>query len=197
MSLGKSVSKEAGGAPAGMARSGCELTDAGYRELQRIANQHLRNRFGKAAEGLTWQPTALVNETLLRIIKQRKRYDSQAHFFATANAAMKNVLVSYVRARQAQKRGGAQSRLYFDPQAHAFPERDDENGLDVEALFGALDHLATLDARRAEVAKLRVVWGLSIEEIVASLELSQATVERDWKFARAWLKRELGNRDIS
>lgn len=168
-----------------------ELSDVLYQELRRMADRHLRQRFGKAAGCLTLQPTALVNETLLRVIKGRRQYDSQGHFFAIANTVMKRVLVDYAREKGARKRGGGRIRIEFDPDLHSPATPDDANEFDVEALFEAMERLALLDARKADVVRMRVLWGMAIDEIASSLGVSRATVERDWRFGKAWIAREL------
>jgi len=167
-----------------------KLTDAVYQQLREIAECHLRSRFGTSG-GLTWQPTTLVNETLMRVIKQRQACDSEGHFFAIATTIMKRVLLDYVRERRAQKRGGDWTRVEFDPELHCPVDPGDAGDLDIDALFAAIDRLESLDKRKADIARMRVIWGMPIAEIVTSLDVSLATVERDWSFASAWLRREL------
>ena len=79
-------------------------------------------------------------------------------------------------------------KIEFDPELHSPVAAAEDDGLDVEALFAAVDRLGTLDARKAEVAWMRLIWGMTVEEVAEALALSRATVERDWGFARAWLK---------
>ncbi len=156
-----------------------------------MAERHLHRRFGRSAAGLTWQPTALVNETLLRMIKQRQQFDNQGHFFAIATTMMERVLLDYIRRRRAEKRGGEAIRVQFDPAVHSPAASGDGENCDMEALLRALARLAMMDARKAEVARMRLIWGLEINEVAASLGVSHATVERDWRFAYAWLKRDV------
>ncbi|MBP7935088.1 MAG: sigma-70 family RNA polymerase sigma factor [Phycisphaerae bacterium] len=176
---------------AGGARTIEQLSVSAYDRLRNMAEQHLRRWFGPTAPSLTWQPTELVNETLLRIIKQRHRFDSDGHFFAIFTTMMKRVLLDYVRERQTLKRGGGGLRIAFDPELHSPATRVEDEGLDVEALFAAVDRLAELDGRKAEVAWMRLIWGMTLEEVAAALAVSRATIERDWGFARAWLRAEL------
>ena len=170
---------------------GGPLTGDLYDQLRKQAERHLRQRFGRATAGLTWQPTVLVNETLLRMMRQRRDSDSDGHFYALANTVMKRVLVDYIRSRLAQKRAGHRVRIPIDTE---FPEplalRED-SGLDIEELLNSIDRLALLHPRKGDVARMRVLWGLTVQETAASLEVSRASVERDWRFAKAWLKREM------
>jgi RNA polymerase sigma factor (TIGR02999 family) len=170
------------------------LTEAMYRELHAIAERHLRRRFGRGACGLTWQPTVLLNETLLRLVKRPRHCDSQGQFFAIATQVMRHVLLDYFRKRYSLKRGGGRIRVEIDPDLHAAaPISGQEDGPDMEAFFNALDGLKAIDTRKAEVASMRILWGLTIPEIAEALSISIATVERDWSFASAWLTRELAS----
>ncbi len=166
-----------------------ELMSRVYTDLERIAVKHLSRRFGGNARTLTLEPAALVNESFLRLIKQRKSYDNRGQFFAIATKLMLRVLVDDQRRRLATRRGGNQQRvsLFLDgrPGPAAPPERASSIG--VEPLTRALERLEALDPRQAEVVKMRVVWGLEVREIATALGLSASTVKRDWRFARAWL----------
>lgn len=179
---------------AGKPRALEKLTDVVYQQLREIAERHLRSRFG-TERGLTWQPTTLVNETLMRVIRQRQAFDSEGHFFAIFTTIMKRVLRDYVRERGARKRGGDCVKVEFDPELHSPVDPRDAEPLDIDALFAAIDRLDSLDKRKADIARMRVIWGMSMGEIVTSLGVSLATVERDWSFARAWLRRELAGED--
>lgn len=179
------------GADADRPESLAELADAMYKPLRSLAERYLRRQFGKAAEGLTWQPTSLVNETLLRVIRQRAKYDCRGHFLAIATTVMKRVLLDYARERGAQKRGGGRVRVSFDAEKHSPIEADRSVADDIEAVFAVVDRLASIDPRKGDVARMRIVWGMTTDEIADSLGVGTATVERDWAFARAWLRREL------
>lgn len=169
------------------------LTDALYKELRVQAERHLLRRFGRTGAGLTWQPTVLLNEAILRLIRRPRRYDSQGHFLALANTAMKHVLVDYARRRASQKRGNGRNRLKFDPDLHSPLSIPGEGLYDVEEVLAALDRLTASLQRKGQVAWMRLVWGLTIREIADALEVSRSSVDRDWRFAQAWLLRELEN----
>ena len=115
-------------------------------------------------------------------------YTDRRHFFAVANRVMMRVLLDYHRARNADKRAGGKVRVTLsglsDPNAH-------EPGTEVPDLIDALKKLESLDARKAEVVKLRGLWGLGMEEISRTIGVSLATVERDWRFSKTWLAAEL------
>ncbi len=170
------------------------LTEAMYRQLRSIAEKHLRQRFGRAAASLTWQPTVLVNETLLRLVKRPREYDDQGQFFAIATQVMKRVLLDYFRSRYSLKRGGDRLRIELNPEVHAAVAPRDGDTPDMEALFNALDRLQAVDERKAKVVDMRILWGFTVPEIAEALGISVATVERDWSFASAWLSRELASR---
>ena len=152
-------------------------------ELRRMARRHM------AREGAnqTLQPTALINEVYLRLIDgQPVRWRDRAHFFAMAARLMRHILVDHARARHNAKRGGELRRVPLtDALATAIPS--DRN---VVALDDALTALAAIDPRRSQVVELRFFGGLTVEETAAVLRVSPETVMRDWKLARAWLRRE-------
>ncbi len=178
-----------------------ELMKVVYDDLQKVAEGHMAKRFGRGLAGITMEPAALVNESFLDIIRQRKAYDNRGQFFAIATKIMLRVLVDYQRRRAAAKRGGDVQKVTLDLNRHA--ASDDGRGrtegggsqIEVEALVEALERLETVDSRKADVVKLKVIWGLAMREIAGSLEISVATVERDWAFAKAWLAREAAMRD--
>ena len=156
-----------------------------YDELRRQARRQLH---GERA-GHTLQPTALVHEAFLRLVEQRRaQWQNREQFFAVASRAMRRVLVDHARARMAAKRGDGQTLVALD-EARA-PSASP--GVDVLALDRALDRLAGLDPRQARVVELRYFGGLTAPETAAALDVSLATVNRDWAMARAWLFRELG-----
>ena len=155
-----------------------------YDELRRLAVRYLR----RERLDHTLQPTALVNEAYLRLIDQQKvEWQGRAQFYGLAARLMRNILVDHARSRQAAKRGGQQYRVSFDSnnQWLANPE------VEVLAVHEALEHLTTFDSQKAQIVELRFFGGLSIEETAEVLQIGHATVERDWKMARAWLRREL------
>lgn len=169
-----------------------DLMEVVYADLERVAQRHMDRQFGRGLPGVTLEPAALVNESFLRLIRQRKKYDNRGQFFAIATKVMLRVLVDYQRQRSAAKRGGSQKRVTLLLEGPAGPVDGPAPGtvIGVETLIAGLDRLESLDRRKADVVKLRVIWGLEMREIAAALGVSLATVERDWSFAKAWLARE-------
>jgi RNA polymerase sigma factor (TIGR02999 family) len=160
-----------------------------YVELRRLAAYYMR---GERADH-TLQPTALVHEAYLRLIKLHKvDWQSRSHFFATAATAMRRILVDYARAHGANKREGLRDAICLDEAMVVFPAR----AAQLIALDDALDRLAKLDARKSKIVELRFFGGLSEEEAGAVLGVSARTVKRDWQFAKAWLYNEV-NRNRS
>ena len=165
-----------------------------YADLERVAEKHMRQRFGRGAPGVTLEPAALVNESWFQLIRQRCTYDNRGHFFAIATRVMLRVLTDYQRRRGAARRGGAMERVTLSlagaGAAAAVRGAGPETLIGVDSLVAALERLEALDERKADVVKLRVVWGLVMREIAEALGFSLATVERDWAFSKAWLARE-------
>jgi RNA polymerase sigma-70 factor (ECF subfamily) len=160
------------------------LTPLVHQELQRIARRCMR---GERADH-SLQATALVHEAYLRLVgAQRVNWQNRAHFLAMAARLMRRILVDIARARQYQKRGGDPLRVSFDDALQT-----SEKSRDLVALDEALDALAKLNERKSRVVELRFFGGLSVAETAAVLDVSPQTVMRDWKLARAWLRRELG-----
>jgi RNA polymerase sigma factor (TIGR02999 family) len=164
-------------------------------QLLRIIYAELRRQAGRAMrrEGTahTLQATALVNEAYLRLIDQRRvEWRNRAHFFGVAAQLMRRILVDHARARLAAKRGAGVSMLSLGDVA-AREEQGLDAEIDVLALHEALEKLAALDPDQARLVELRYFSGLSIDETAEALQISPATVKREWASARAWLKREL------
>jgi RNA polymerase sigma factor (TIGR02999 family) len=156
-----------------------------YSELRRLANNYLR----RERQEHTLQPTALVNEVYLKLVDQRNaRWQNRAQFYGIAAQLMRRILVDHARARHAEKRGGSEQQRLSITSAQELATRPD---LDVLALHEALEELALLDQQQARVVELKFFGGLSIEEVAEVLGIGHATVERDWKIARAWLRRKL------
>jgi len=154
-----------------------------YTELRQVADRAMRHERG----AVTLQPTALVHEAYLKLIDaSRVDWRDRAHFLATAARAMRQVLVEHARARGALKRDGGEriTLSSVDPP-------DPRHTVDLLALDQAMAQLEALDARKARVVELRVFGGLEFSEIGALLELSRATLDRDFRSARAWLYRAL------
>jgi RNA polymerase sigma factor (TIGR02999 family) len=151
-----------------------------YEELHRLASHYL----SREATGHTLQPTALVHEAYLRLVDQRRvDWRNRAQFLGLAASMMRRILVNHARDRAARKRGsGAQQvSLSLVESPSGQPE------VELIALEDALQGLAALDARKSRVVELKFFGGLTIEEIAEVLQVSGATVEREWAFARAWL----------
>ena len=160
------------------------LTPLVHRELQRIARGCMRRE--RAHD--SFPATALVHEAYLRLVDaQQVNWQNRAHFLAMAARLMRRILVDLARARGYQKRGGGAVQVSFTSALHT-PEKTE----DLVALDDALQALADFDERRSRVVELRFFGGLSVEETAAVLRVSPDTVMRDWKLARAWLRRELG-----
>jgi RNA polymerase sigma factor (TIGR02999 family) len=138
----------------------------------------------------TLQASALVHEALLRLLDGDTLADipNRRYLFAAAAQAMRQVLVEHARRRSARKREGARVRVPLDQVLAGF----DEQGLDVIALHEALERLARDHPRPAQVVDLRFFGGLSIPEVAETLAVSDTTIESDWRFARAWLRGQLG-----
>jgi RNA polymerase sigma factor (TIGR02999 family) len=155
-----------------------------YQELRRLAATYIR----RERPGQTLQPTALVHEAYLRLMKDRPdRWQNRAHFCAIAAHSMRQILIERARARGAQKRGGAQPRVTFDEALVA----GGGQSFDLLALEEALQRLARLDPEQARLVELRFFGGLTVEETAEAMSISPATVKRHWAVARAWLAREL------
>lgn len=156
-----------------------------YDELRALAAGYLRNE----GVGHTLQPTALVNEACMRVLDQsRVRWKNPGHLRAVSAQAMRRVLVDHARAKRAGKRGGGERPVTLVSELLGGPGDD---GPDVLALEAALEKLAARSERQARIVELRFFGGLTIPETAAALEVSETTVEDDWRFARAWLNREL------
>ncbi|HTR03691.1 MAG TPA: sigma-70 family RNA polymerase sigma factor [Thermoanaerobaculia bacterium] len=155
-----------------------------HAELRRLAHREM----GRERAGHTLQTTALVNEAYLRLVdSSRVRWQDRAHFFAMSAQLMRRILVDHARARRARKRGGGARQVELDEALVVSPER----GSDLVALDDALQALAFVDARKAQVVELRYFGGLSANESAEALGVSPETVLRDWRLAKAWLLREL------
>ena len=160
------------------------LTPLVYDELHRRAHWHMARERG----GETLQTTALVNEAYVRLIDLHDvSWRDRTHFFALASRLIRNVLVDAARARLSQKRGGAVPDTTFDEMLMV----SSTPPADVVALHDALEALEAVDERKSRVVELRFFGGLTVEETADVLRVSPETVKRDWKLARAWLRREV------
>jgi len=153
-----------------------------YDQLLRIARRHMRGE----RTGHTLEPTALVHEAYARLAESGLSLEDRGHFFAVASRAMRRILIDHARGRRSRKRGADASRVTIDD-AIAAPEPDG----DVLELDEALTRLAAIDERKARAVELHYFGGLSYEEISEVLSVSPATVDRDLRFAKAWLQGQL------
>jgi RNA polymerase sigma factor (TIGR02999 family) len=159
-----------------------------HRELRRLAGHYMRGE----RTGHTLQASALVNEAYMRLVDyKRMQWQDRAHFFAVAAQAMRRILVEHARSRQYAKRGGAAQRVSLDEVAIL----SGEQAAELVALDDALTSLEALDPRKSRLVELRYVAGLSIEESAEVLGVSTATVERDWRSAKAWLYHAIGEKE--
>ena len=155
-----------------------------YNELRRLARKYLRHERANH----TLQPTALVNEAYLRLVDQHSvLWQNRAQFFGLAAKLMRNILVDHARSREAAKRGGQ----HYSVSVSELDRVSKSSEVDLVVLHEALERLAAYDNQKSRIVELRFFGGLTIEETAKVLDISHATVERDWKMARAWLRREL------
>jgi RNA polymerase sigma-70 factor, ECF subfamily len=186
------------------------LTTLLYRELRAMAQEHVR----RERKDHTLQGTALVNEAFMRLVNlQAVEIKDRSHFFALASTIMRRVLVDHARARLSSKRGGDALRIPSEELegkvAEAFQEElqlpalegeallvDARTSEDISALDDLLSRLEALDPRQAQIVEMRYFGGLTVEQTAQALEISAATVKREWVAARAWLRRELAQPTI-
>jgi RNA polymerase sigma factor (TIGR02999 family) len=162
-----------------------ELIPLVYNELRRIARRCLASQPHNTLES-----TALVHEAYMRLAGSSIRWEDRVHFFAVAAQLMRRILVDYSRRKHAQKRGGDAVTLLLDENLAVALERE----LDLIALDDALNALAAIDERQARLVELRFFTGLSIEETAHALEISPATVKREWATAKLWLLQQIRRR---
>ncbi len=163
-----------------------ELLPLVYDELRRLARHYMR----RERPGNTLQATALVHEAYVKLVdRSRVSWRGRTHFFAVSARVMRHLLIDHARGDGRQRRGGGWQRVTLNDSLTPA-----ERGLDREqllSLHAALKRLAASSERQARIVELRFFGGLKIDEIAVLLGLSQRTVDRDWHFARAWLRREL------
>ena len=161
-----------------------KLTPLVHEELQRLAHHCMEGQ----RPDHTLQTTALVNEAYLRLADQKRpSFTNRSHFLAVAAKAMRQILVNHAKASHRQKRGAGASKVELDEAALVSPEQPGA----ILDLNDALERLAILDSRKAQVVELRYFGGLEQDEIAEVLKISIVTVRRDWVFARAWLYNDL------
>jgi RNA polymerase sigma factor (TIGR02999 family) len=178
----------------GRARSGDEqakgqLLTLVYEELREVASGLMR----RERADHTLSPTAVVHEAVIRLLGDAvlDRATDRSYLFASAARAMREVLIEHARRRAADRRGGGWHRVPLDAVVDYFHGQ----GLDIVAVHEALDRLAERDERQAHVMTLRYFGGMTVPEVAQALAVSQVTVERDWRLARAWLVSQLGKGD--
>jgi RNA polymerase sigma factor (TIGR02999 family) len=154
-----------------------------YSDLHQLASRCMR----RERAGHTLQTTAVVHEAFLRLVGANACWEDQAQFFAAAARVMREVLIDYARRRHAARRGSAAQRVPLDERLLIREDRLD----DVLALDRALEKLESIDPRQRQLVEMRFFAGLSIEEIARCLHVSEPTVKREWRSARAWLHREI------
>jgi len=167
-----------------------ELMPLVYSELRRLAGNYLR----RERQNHTLQPTALVNEAYLKLVDQRSpHWQNRAQFYGVAAQMMRRILVDHARQHQAAKRGGSdQQRLSITSAGQLGAKQlAAEPVIDLLALHEALEELTAIDPQQGRIVELKFFGGLSIEETAEVMGIGHATVERDWKMARAWLRRKL------
>ncbi len=180
----KQITKLLAGVHDGDPAAAQKLMPLVYDELRALAAQHLRSE----RPNHTLQPTALVHEAYLKLIDQtRVQWQGRTHFFAIGAQIIRRILVDHARQHKRRKRGGGAARVTLDDAVALAPQRDEE----ILALDEALERLAKLDPRQAQVVEMRFFGGLSVKEVAEQLKVSTRTVEGDWTMARAWLLREL------
>jgi RNA polymerase sigma factor (TIGR02999 family) len=162
-----------------------ELLPLVYDELHRQAHRFLR----RERQNHTLQTTALIHEAYLKLVEQsRANWQNRDHFFAISANLMRRILVNYANARQRKKRGGSAEKLELDESIVIAAEKTD---VDLLGLDEALTRLGEIDKQQEQIVELRYFSGLTIEETAEALDVSPATVKRDWKMTKAWLFREL------
>ena len=158
-----------------------------YQELHRLAHRYMNQE----REGHTLQTSALVNEAYLKLVDVRRiRWQNRSHFFAMAGRLMRRILVDFARRRRYLKRGGVAEHVQFDENLSLSAGKSP----DLVAIDEALNALSDLDPRKVQVVEMRFFAGLDAQEIAETLKVSPETVRRDWRLAKAWLRREVARR---
>ena len=155
-----------------------------YDELRRLAAYHLSTE----RRNHTLQATALLHEAYIRLVHQHAEWKDRVHFIAQASLMMRRVLVDHARSHLREKRGGGREKVSLSEAAELTSGRD----VEILDLDQAMEHLGLVDPRKMKLVELRYFGGLTMEQCAQVLNLSLATAERDWKFSRAFLIRELG-----
>ncbi len=158
-----------------------------YNELRNISSKYINLEYRKH----TLQPTELVHEAYLKLIgNQELSWQSRSHFYGIAAKSMRQILVDYARKRKAKKRGSGKTNLSLDKVAYAIVEADEQ----ILQLDDALKMLEKIEERSSKIVELRYFSGLTIKETAEILNVSPATIKRDWNFAKAWLYKEMNKK---
>jgi len=165
-------------------QSADELLPLVYRQLRALA----RSRMAGEAHMLTLEPTALVHEAFLRVRAEGHGFRSRNHFFSAAALAMRRILVDQARRRARVRHGGDQQRVQMHDAVPQIAAPDEE----ILAVHEALAELEAADARKGDIVNLRYFVGMSNRETAETLSVSVGTVEREWRFIKAWLQQRLG-----
>ena len=162
-----------------------QLMPAVHENLRQLANNYMRSE----RAGHTLQATALINEAFLKLCDSSVSWQDRAHFIAIAARSMRQILVDHARSKHRQKRGGDDVRVTLYDARIA----DSNSELDVLDIEDALSALEKMDQRKAQIIELNIYGGMTYREIAEVLEISEATVDRELRFSRAWLQHELGD----
>jgi RNA polymerase sigma factor (TIGR02999 family) len=162
-----------------------ELMPVVYQELKKLASSYLRSE----RPDHTLQPTALIHEVYIRLIGQNMpEWENRAHFFGVAARLMRQILIDHARSRSAERRGGPnQSKILLDD----VPLFSQDQAAELLAFDEALRKLAELDERKAKIIEMRSFAGMNVDETARALNVSEATIKREMRLAKAWLMREL------
>jgi RNA polymerase sigma-70 factor, ECF subfamily len=160
-----------------------ELVPLLYAELRRLASSYLR----RERSDHTLQPTALVHEAYLRLVGQNVRWKNRSHFFGVASQLMRRILVDYARSHRAAKRGGTLGKISFEDNIVV----SKETAGNLVVIDELLNRLAALDPLQGRIIEMRFFGGLTVKQTAEALDISPATVKREWSVAKAWLSREM------
>ena len=160
------------------------LAEAVLARLEEIAGREMARQNRGHFDGLTLEPRIFAHDALLRLLESPVAFENRRHFFTYATRIIVNAMIDYQRSRATQRRGGGLVRVTLSGLG-------DAEAIDIESLPPVLDELEALDPRQAEVVRLRVFWGATMDHIAELLDVSTSSVERDWRFAKRWLARRL------
>lgn len=160
------------------------LAEAVVERLERIAGREMARRNRGHLDGLTLEPRVLAHDALLEILGSSVAFENRRHLFAYATTVIVRAMIDYQRRRRAARRGGDRFRVTLSGLG-------DAEAVEVEQFPAILEELERLDPRQAEVVRLRVFWGATMDQVATILGVSTSTTERDWRFARRWLATRL------